>query len=92
MPESKRLADFFARYKERLIAPQRSVEERAALVISELVGIPVTVEQLSYTPGTRTLFVQAPSVVKMEVLRRVDEVIAALQATLGVQSAPHHII
>jgi hypothetical protein len=92
MKEPKRLADFFARYKERLVAPQRSVEERAALVICEYVGVPVSVEQLSYTPSTRTLVVRAPSVIKMEVQQRSVEIIAALTATLGVKSAPHHII
>jgi hypothetical protein len=92
MAESKKLGDFFAQYKTRLRAPQRSVESAARAVIMEVTGITLSDTAVSYRVQSRTLCITAPSILRSEIKAREPEIISALRASLGVRSAPEVII
>ena len=84
----KQIGSLFEKYKKNLRPPQASVEQEAAVVIQELTSIPVRVEQLSYTLGTRVLTLQTPSVVRSEVLKQKEAILKELQYRLGKKHGP----
>ena len=87
-----RVADLFERYRRTLQAPQRSVETAAAEVLSDLLGQPVSIESVRYTPATRTLALQLRGPLRTEAKLCQEELLTHLQGRLGVKNAPTTII
>lgn len=92
MTESKRISDLFDRYKNRLRAPQKTVTTIAQQIIAQSIGITLTDKQISYTPATRILYINAPSILKTEIKTREPHIISELQKALGTRSAPNTIL
>lgn len=88
----KQIGDLFAKYKHTLKPPQATVERESVLVISQVVGINLSPTQLSYTTSTRILKVNAPGIIRSEVLRHKEDILNKLRQTLGVKNSPHTLI
>ncbi len=80
--------DLFEKYRKTLQAPQKTVELEAIRVIGELVHITLKEHQVAYTPSSRVLAINAPSILKQEVALRRDVVLAELKLRLGAKNAP----
>ena len=88
----KHLSSLFAKYKETLRPPQATVEKKAIEVIRDLLQISLTESQVTYKTTTRTLKIDAPSVVRSEVLRRKGELLTKLVNELGVSNSPKELL
>jgi len=89
-PSSKftQIGSLFEIYKKRLRPPQASVEEVCFEVIKEVTKFPISREWIVYTVSTRTISIQAPSILKSELAFHYDEIKKQLQDKLGTAHAP----
>ena len=89
-PSSKftQIGSLFEIYKKRLRPPQASVEEVCYEVIKEVVKFPISRESVVYTVSTRTISIQAPSILKSELSFHYEEIKKRLQGKLGAAHAP----
>ena len=87
----KHLSSFFDKYKKTIKAPQASVEKEVVSVIKEVVGIEIKFEQITYMPASRTVTLQAPSIVRSEVLKYKADILTKLNQSLGVANSPHYL-
>jgi len=83
--------DLFAKYKNTLVAPQKTVEMEVIRVVGEVVGITLTEAQVTYTVSTKAVTLRVSGMIKQEVRVKNKEVIAELQKRLGVKNAPSQI-
>lgn len=83
--------DLFAKYKTNLKAPQKTVELEVIRVIGELLGISLKEEQVVYTPNSRTLVFNIPSILKQEIKLKQNEILFELSSRLGDKSSPKTI-
>jgi hypothetical protein len=86
------LRDLFKKYRDHLVAPQASVEQAAADILSDLLGHPVTSNDLTYTPSSRTLSLRLRGPLRTEALLHKAELMTHLQGRLGVRNAPKTIM
>lgn len=85
----KQLSSLFAAYKKKLQPPQSSVEKVAVTVIQDVTKLPVTSDYVVvYTPASRVLRLQAPSIIKTEVLQHKAAIMTRLRAELGEAGCP----
>lgn len=84
----KRVGDLFEKYRKNLKAPQGSVETAAIEVVKEITNFTLTREQVSYTVSTRTLHLNAPSLLKSEIKFHHQKILDGLRKKLGEQSCP----
>lgn len=85
------ISNLLAKYKQTLRPPQASVEATAVAMITKVTGLQLTATQVSYTPASRTLRLQVPSVMRSELLRHKPAILAGLRADLGATHAPTDI-
>jgi hypothetical protein len=83
--------DLFAKYRTNLKAPQKTVEIEALRVVGELMNITLKEEQVLYTPATRTLVFNIPSILKQEIKLRQNDILSELYSRLGEKSSPKNI-
>jgi hypothetical protein len=86
------IKDLFAKYKQTLIAPQKTVEMEVVRVVGELVGCTLREDQVKYTVSTRTVSLRVPALVRQEILLKKQEVLKALALALGAKNSPLHIV
>lgn len=86
------IKDLFAKYKNTLIAPQKTVELEVVRVVGELFAIKLEEKQVKYTPSSRTLVFLTSSIVKQELKMRQGEVLAELKKRLGPKNCPTAIL
>ena len=84
--------DLFAKYRQTLQAPQKSVEVEAIKVIGEVVGIRLNEDQVRYTVSSQVLHIKASGMLKQEVKMKEKEIIKNLKQALGAKSAPKTIL
>jgi hypothetical protein len=84
--------DLFLKYRQTLQAPQKTVELEAIKVIGEITSIKLTEHQMEYTVSSKTLFVNAPSMIKQEIRLKNKQILEALKNNLGIKSAPKTLI
>ncbi len=82
------ISDLFSIYKKRLRPPQASIEQVCFEVIQEVTPFKIPKESIVFTVSTRTISIQAPSIVKSELSFYYDEIKKQLQAKLGAAHAP----
>lgn len=92
MAESKKIGDFFAQYKTRLRAPQKSVEIAACEAIAMITGIKIPESKIIYKVGSKSLIITASSLLRSEIKARESEIIARLKSELGARNTPEVII
>lgn len=88
----QQLGNLLARYKERFKPPQASVVKECVEVIGVVTGITLQQHQLTYTVSTRTITVQASSLIRSELKTHQQAITKALQERLGAHNAPKVII
>ncbi len=86
------IKDLFAKYKQTLIAPQKTVELEFVRVVGEEIGIKLSEDQVSYTVATRTVAVRASSLLRQEIRLRESAVLSGLKKALGAKNCPLHIV
>lgn len=86
------LKNLFNKYKTLLIAPQKTVELEMIRVVGELVGITLKESQVSYTPSTRTLAVNASGMIKQEIKLHYKDIYNEMRVRLGEKNSPKHIL
>lgn len=84
--------DLFAKYRNTLQAPQKSVEIESIRVIGEIINYKLTEDQVKYTVTSRTLCITAPSLIKQELRFHHKTIIIELKNSLGVKNAPQCIL
>jgi hypothetical protein len=84
----KTLGSLFQIYKERLVAPQKSVTDAALEVIRDVTGITLLPHTCTYTPTTRTLKINASAMIRQELKRHEAEILAHLKGRVGERSVP----
>jgi len=84
--------DLFAKYRQILQAPQKSVEVEAIKVVGEVLGIKLSEDQIKYTVSSQILHIKASGMLKQEIKIREKEIIKNLKQTLGAKSSPKTIL
>jgi hypothetical protein len=90
--ELTNLSALFAKYKESIRAPQQTVIDATVEVIDEVLGIRLDATKCRYTVSTRTLSTGAQALIKQEITKRHDEILAHVKGRLGEKSAPTLIL
>lgn len=88
----KKLSNLFDKYKNTLIAPERSVKQVFCEVVKDLYGWDVPFEVITYTPSSKTLSIQSSGALKSEIQIHHQEIITHMKGRLGERSAPKKII
>ena len=88
----KLVGDLFAKYRTHFVAPQASVEKACAKAIKDVTSLSIAQEQITYTVATRTISIQAPSVVKSELRFHHQAILMRLEHELGERGAPKAIL
>lgn len=90
--EIKPIKDLFSKYKNTLIAPQKTVELEVIRVVGELTGLTLKESQVTYTVASRTLGISAPSLIRQELKIHQGRILSELTKRLGAKNAPQHIL
>jgi hypothetical protein len=88
----QQLGNLLARYKNHFKPPQASVVKECIEVIKSVSGIDLEQKHLIYTVSSRTLSVQASSLIRSELKTHQEAISFELQKRLGAHNAPKVII
>lgn len=88
----KAIGDLFEKYRNKIKAPQGSVKKRCVLVIKEVTGFDIKIEEMEYTVSTRTLYLKVPSILKSELKFHHKKILTQLKQDLGEEVAPKFIV
>jgi hypothetical protein len=73
----------FDKYKTLLKPPQQSVIIVFTEVVSDIVGIPIKKEQVSYSVSSKTITLHLPSIVKNEIFLNKENILDHCKGRLG---------
>lgn len=90
--EVVRINQLFEKYRTHLRAPQQSVVEEMRRIIHEVVGVELKNQQLTYSVATRTLAIQAPGLIRQEIILKQTIILQSAKTRLGVKNCPHTIL
>lgn len=90
--EVRKISDLFNVYRNRLIAPERSVITAFVEVVEDVCSLEIDATHITYNPNTKTLSLKTQDVIKTEVLLYKTEIINHLKGRLGIQNAPNNIL
>jgi hypothetical protein len=88
----KQVSDLFETYKTRFKAPQKTVEKECIAVITTVTQFTLTEAQVKYTVSTRTIAIQAPSILKNELRFKQQQILQELENRLGKDGCPKVIL
>ena len=88
----KQIGSLFERYQKVLKAPQASVEKELLVVIKEVCGYELQRTQVRYVVASRTVYIQAPSLLRSELRFYHARILETMHARLGSESAPKVIL
>ncbi len=88
MGEIKKVSDLFEKYKRVLKAPQGVVVDAFIEVVSDLVGIEIPKDRISYTIHNKTLTMRISGPLKTEILLKKKEILLHMKGRLGEKNAP----
>ena len=84
----KPISSLFEKYKQQLIAPQKSIIKTFCEVVDDLYGLPLKESMVEYSVYTKTISLKTPGPLRTEILLHKEEILTHLQGRLGVKSAP----
>lgn len=84
----KRLGDLFERYRTHFKAPQATIEKEFINVVKDVTGFTLSANQVTYTVSTRTISLQAPSLIKSELKFHHTAILQKLVEQLGKDGSP----
>ncbi len=88
----KKVGDLFEKYRQVLKAPQGVVVDSFVEVVSDLIGIEISKDRISYTVHNKTLTLQISGSLKTEILLRKEEIFTHMKGRIGKQSTPKTIL
>lgn len=88
----KKLSSLFEKYRNVLIAPERSVITAFQEVVKDLYNWDIPDNFVSYSPKTKTLSVRASGPLRSEIAIHKAEILAHIKGRLGERSAPKNIL
>lgn len=88
----KKVSDLFAKYKQRLVAPEASVITAFVEVVNDLIGLDINPKKVNYNPSTKILVINGGGPLKSEIKLHQKEILTHLKGRLGEKSAPINII
>ncbi len=84
--------DLFQKYKNTLIAPQKTIELEAVRVLGEVCNLKLKEEQVKYTPSSRTLVFVVSSLLKQAMKINQNKIFTELKKRLGPKNSPTTIL
>lgn len=90
--ELKKLSSLFDKYKERLIAPERTVIDSFVEVVNDLMGIPLDKKKVKYTPSTKTVYFVGSGAIRNELKLQEKEILVHVAGRIGEKNAPKRIV
>ena len=84
--------DLFSKYKNTLVAPQKTVELETIRVVGELTRLKLAEKSVSYTVSTRTVSIQASGMIKQEIKIHSEAILVELRKRLGSKNSPQTIL
>lgn len=88
--EIKKLSDLFEGYRQRLIAPERTVVETFLEVVKDILGMNVPPRIVRYTPANKTLTISGGTF-RSEIKLHEKELLEHVAGRLGPKNAPKRI-
>lgn len=88
----KKMGSLFQIYKDRLVAPQKTVIDAAVEVVHDILGITLDKNRVTYTVATRTIASNAPAIIRQEIQKHEAEIILHVGGRIGVKNAPLRVI
>jgi hypothetical protein len=88
----KKVSDLFAKYKQRLVAPEASVINVFVEVVHDLLELDINPKKVSYSPHTRVIAINGGGPLKTEIKLHEKEILTHIKGRLGEKSAPKTII
>lgn len=88
----EKIGGLFEKYKKLLKPPQSSVEKAFQRILEETTNFTLTTDQITYTVSTKTLYIQAPSIIKSEIQLKKPQLLSLLAKELGVENCPKTIL
>jgi hypothetical protein len=85
------IKNLLARYTSKIRAPQGIVRTEVVKAYGDI-GIQCTEQEVSYTPGTRTVTITAMGPKRIEMLMRKKEALTRVRASLSERDAPIDIV
>jgi hypothetical protein len=86
------IKDLFAKYKQTLQAPQKTVELEVIRVVGELTNLKLNESQVEYVVGSRVLKIKASSLLKQELKFHHGDILKELKSRLGAKNSPQTIL
>jgi len=86
--EVRKIGDLFEKYKHTLRAPQGVVTNAFIEVVTDLIGIEIPKEHISYSVHNKTLTMRIPGPLKTEILLKKKEILTHMKGRIGEQSVP----
>lgn len=86
------IGNLLSKYRSNLQPPQASIEKAYIKAVDEVLGLSLTSNQVSYTVATKTIFIQAPSIIKTEIKRKQPQILSALEKHLPNNSKPETVL
>jgi hypothetical protein len=83
-----KIGDLFEKYKRTLRAPQGIVTDAFIDVVSDLVGIEIPKERISYSTHNKTLTMRISGPLKTEILLKKKEILTHMKGRIGEKSVP----
>lgn len=90
--ELKKLSSLFDKYKERLIAPERTVIDSFVEVVSDLMGIALDSKKVKYMPSTKTISFVGSGAIRNELKLQEKEILLHVAGRIGEKNAPKRIV
>jgi hypothetical protein len=84
----RHISERFSHHLQHLKPPQKTVEKMVCEVVSEVCHISLESHQVRYTVYSRTVSIQAPSIIKTEIQSAQNVLLDRLKQRLGAASAP----
>ncbi len=83
-----KVGDLFDKYKKILRAPQGIVTGAFIEVVSDLIGIEIPKERISYSVHNKTLTMRISGPLKTEILLNKKEILTHMKGRIGEKSVP----
>jgi hypothetical protein len=87
-----KVGDLFEKYKRILKAPQGVVVDAFIEVVSDIIGIEIPKESISYTVHNKTLTLRISGSLKSEIFLHKKEILTHMKGRIGQQSVPKIIL
>ncbi len=90
--KATKISDLFAKYKNTLQAPEKTVVDCFIEVVEDIIGLRVSSKAVKYTVYSQTLSVSVQGPLKSEIKLHKHEILAHMKGRIGDKNAPKDII